>query len=119
MSLFGFRHSGAHLYLGCPLFLTINVPGDIEVEIFSFNFTDRYDAAVFRHFQLLIEHIYNLMDVLVTKLVFGTSLTKPLPASIMKMAFRLAAFSLSMMMMHAGMPVPKKRLAGKPIIPLM
>ncbi len=88
-------------------FLAVDIAGEVEVELVLLDLLEADHARVFRDLGLLVEDIHNLVDVLGSRRRFlGPSFMKPSLASIMKMPLRLWASSLSITIIHAGMPVP-------------
>ncbi len=86
--------------------LAVDVARQVEVELVLLDLREGDHARVFRDFELPVEDVHDLVDVLARRRFLGPSFMKPPLASIMKMPLRAWASSLSMTTMQAGMPVP-------------
>jgi len=84
----------------------IDIARDVQVEFALLDLLDADHTRVFGNLQPLVKDIDDPVDVDVAQAVLVTVFNKPLLPSIMKMPLRVWAFSLSMTMMQAGMPVP-------------
>ena len=53
-------------------FLAVDITGNVQVKLLGFNLSNRHHSTVFFYFNLFIEYIYNLVNILLTQAVFVT-----------------------------------------------